>query len=226
MIVSGTGAGVGNSCKEYFTIDVTAIAHSDARIRVTDNTNTVQHNNLFLTSANTTIFANDGTTPLTFYDGRSVVPVLVRTIGLSLSNTRNTISYVIRRAGFEEIRVDNLAMNAPVVIEELLVDENWSNTGVIALISDLDELYDEAKKAEVNDLSLPILITANGSILDLGAYNILVDASAGSVFAINTVANTITIKVNSSTCSRDKIQQHPNNGNCEYGRRRQLRIWL
>ena len=188
------GGGSGHYTKEYFTIDITGIAHSDTKIRVSDNTNTVQHDGITLTTANTTIYANNGTTPLSDYEGKRVVPVLVRTITQSLSNTRNTISYLIRRAGFHEIRVDNFAMNAPVVIEDLLVDENWSNTGVISTITNLDEFYDEAKKAEANDLSLPVLITANGTTLDFGNRNILLDTSAGSAFVINTGTNTITIK--------------------------------
>jgi len=189
-----SGGGASNDSKEYFTIDVTEIVDNGAKIRVTDSNNIVQHNDIALTTANTIIYANDGTTPLAFYSGKNVVSVQVRNIEGTTSTTRNTIYYLIRRLGFEEIKVDNLAMNNPVVIEEMLVDSAWSNTGIITEISNLDELYDEAKKVEFNDLTLPIIASTNGTELNLGSYNLVVDATATSVFSVDMVTNSITIK--------------------------------
>jgi len=67
-------------------------------------------------------------------------------------------------------------------------------------IDNLDQLYDRAKSWKVTtaNIEYPTIgtqpVTGDGTVLDLGNRNILIDASAGSAFAINTVANTITIK--------------------------------
>ena len=71
--------GAANYGREYFTIDVTAIRHDNANGLVTDEDNTVLFNNS-LTEANTTIYANNGTTELDYYSDKNVIPCLVRTI--------------------------------------------------------------------------------------------------------------------------------------------------
>ena len=69
-----------------------------------------------------------------------------------------------------------------------------------AAIDNLDQLYDRAKSWKVTtaNLEYPTIstqpITADGTALDLGNLNLIVDATAASAFAINTSTNTITIK--------------------------------
>ena len=67
-------------------------------------------------------------------------------------------------------------------------------------IDNLDQLYDRAKswKVDVANIEYPTIgtqpVTANGTELDLGNQNLMVDGTAGSAFAVNTGTNTITIK--------------------------------
>jgi len=66
-------------------------------------------------------------------------------------------------------------------------------------IDNLDQLYDRAKswKVDAANVEYPTVstqpITGANSVLDLGAMDLVVDASAGSAFAVNTTTNTITI---------------------------------
>ena len=187
-------ADAGNHGKEYFTIDVTAIRHDDAKIRVVDGASTVQISSDALTVSNTTIYANDGVTPLTYYNGKNVIPCLVRTIGNTQSSSRNTISYIIRRNGYREVSSYNLAMNTPVVISEMVIDENWSNTATITEISNLDELYDEAQKWLTNNLDTENFLSVNAGKLIMSDWNLVLDKNASAVFVGNSSSKTITIK--------------------------------
>ena len=186
--------GAANYGREYFTIDVTAIRHDNANGLVTDEDNTVLFNNS-LTEANTTIYANNGTTELDYYSDKNVIPCLVRTISTTLSTTRKNINYLIRRNGYQEIRVDNLAMNEPVVIKEMPEDTSWSNTGTITQITTLDEFYDEAQKWLTNNLSTSSFISVDVRNIDLSNYNLVVDANAASLFSVSGT----TITINSAT---------------------------
>ena len=88
---------------------------------------------------------------------------------------------------------------------ELAQDANITESNRVtvdgyATIDNLDQLYDRAKSWKVTtaNIKYPTIstqpVTADGTVLDLGNRNLLVDASAGSAFAINTGTNTITIK--------------------------------
>jgi len=78
-------------------------------------------------------------------------------------------------------------------------------------LENLDQLYDRAKswKVTVANLEYPTIstqpVTASGTALDLGNRNIIVDATAGSAFAINTSTNTITIKPTAALLSGAKF---------------------
>lgn len=77
-----------------------------------------------------------------------------------------------------------------------------ASAAALATIATLNNFYDAAKdwKCQANSarLEYPTLFTqpvnAAGTTVDLGALNILVDATAASAFAINTGTNTITVK--------------------------------
>ena len=124
-----------------------------------------------------------------------MIPCLVRTISTTLSTTRKNINYLIRRNGYQEIRVDNLAMNEPVVIKEMPEDTSWSNTGTITQITTLDEFYDEAQKWLTNNLSTSSFISVDVRNIDLSNYNLVVDANAASLFSVSGT----TITINSAT---------------------------
>ena len=67
-------------------------------------------------------------------------------------------------------------------------------------VSTLDQLYDVSKNwgCQMANFALPtastLLINRNGSTLDLGSRNLIIDSAAGAAFAVNTGSNTITIK--------------------------------
>lgn len=74
--------------------------------------------------------------------------------------------------------------------------------GALTSISTFDDLYDAAKywktRPVAAQLEYPTISTqpvnSNGTILDLGSRNLVVDAGAAAAFAIDTATNTITIK--------------------------------
>jgi hypothetical protein len=61
------------------------------------------------------------------------------------------------------------------------------------------KLYDRGKSYLVDNYAgeLSALVTRSGNLIDAGAYNVTIDATASSVFALS--GNTITIKANSFT---------------------------
>jgi len=75
---------------------------------------------------------------------------------------------------------------------------NKATVDAYSVISNLDQLYDRAKSWSCDNLELSIpsfgsqLINANGTELDLGALNLVIDSTAASVFS--STASTITIK--------------------------------
>lgn len=204
--------GPSSDAKEYFSIDVTNIASDDTKIRVVDGSGTEQHNK-FLSDANTKVYANDGVTELRYYTGKKIIPCLVRSItSTSISSTRNTISYLIRRNGYQEISVDNLAMNAPVIINDMTIDESWSNTGTITEISTLDEFYDETQKWLTNNLGTSNFISTNGTEIILeNNWNLVLSNSASSLYSVDTTNKIITIKSN-TLISGDKFSSISTSG--------------
>jgi hypothetical protein len=95
---------------------------------------------------------------------------------------------------------------AASVTRALLADVNitQANPATVAAyteIGNLDRLYDRAAlwltEAGANMEHVGggnYLITADGSDLDLGSHNLVIDATAASAFAVNTGTNTVTIK--------------------------------
>ena len=82
-----------------------------------------------------------------------------------------------------------------------LTESSSSNVSAYTTIDNLDELYDYAKywkTLNADNIQVPsvgdLLISISGKKLDLGAFDLVVDSGAGSVFAVDTGNNTITIK--------------------------------
>ena len=79
-------------------------------------------------------------------------------------------------------------------------ETNKATVNAYTSIDNLDELYDRAKSWKVDNVGLEypaideLLAVADGTKLDLGNRNLVIDATAGSAFAVNQGANTITIK--------------------------------
>lgn len=74
--------------------------------------------------------------------------------------------------------------------------------GALTSIATLDNLYDAAKHWKTRPIAAQIEypskttqpVNANGTVLDLGSRNLVIDASASAAFAVNTATNTITVK--------------------------------
>ena len=99
-----------------------------------------------------------------------------------------------------------LSMLESVELATILQDDGFvtetSKTTVDAYteLSNLDRLYDRYKSWFVDNLEVEYpsfgaqKLTGDGSSLDCGNANLVIDATAASVFAVNTGTNTITIK--------------------------------
>lgn len=146
------GGGSGNFCKEYFTLDLTNIADNEARARVVDSLGTIQFENN-LTDTNLTLNDYSGN-PLEYYNGKKIIPCQVREITTAISNSRNTISYIIRRLGYQEIRVDNLSMNAPVIIGEMLIDNKHDSSIDVSTLTGIS-VNSTTKKVTLTETRTP-----------------------------------------------------------------------
>jgi hypothetical protein len=88
----------------------------------------------------------------------------------------------------------------PAMVNDSAVTLSRTAAGALSTINTLDQFYDAAKfwnvqSANVNYPSATTQVaTAAGTTLDLGALNVIVDATAASAFAVNTGTNTVTIK--------------------------------
>ena len=75
-----------------------------------------------------------------------------------------------------------------------------ASAAALAAIASLSDLYDAAKYYGVQSANINYptattnVIAASGTVADLGAHNILIDATAASAFAVNTGTSTVTIK--------------------------------
>lgn len=186
---------------EYFSIDVTSIRHDDVKIRLVDSENEVQHNDVSLTEANTTPLSNNGD-DLEYYNGRSVVLFKAREIETTLSTTRRTASYIIRKVGYNDIIVNNATVNAPIVIEDMTINDAYSNTSEVSEVSNTNELVDGFIRALQNDLSVSSdLLTFDGtSIVIKSGYTLAVDNTISSSVEIDNT--TIKVKLGNSSLSK------------------------
>ena len=89
---------------------------------------------------------------------------------------------------------------APAMVNDAAVTLSRSAAGALASVATLDDFYDAAKYWNVQSANVNFptastqVATAAGTTLDLGALNVVVDATAASAFAVNTGTNTVTIK--------------------------------
>jgi len=95
---------------------------------------------------------------------------------------------------------ENLNRTQVFFTDPNISESNRATVNAYTTIDNLDQLYDRAKSWKVTtaNIEYPTIstqpVTAVGTVLDLGNRNLIVNPSAGSVFAINTGTNTITIK--------------------------------
>jgi hypothetical protein len=89
---------------------------------------------------------------------------------------------------------------APNLLDDVNVTErSKAVTDAYTLLEAPQKLYDRGKSYLVDNYAgeLSALVTRSGNLIDAGAYNVTIDATASSVFALS--GNTITIKANSFT---------------------------
>ena len=88
----------------------------------------------------------------------------------------------------------------PAMVNDTAVTLSRSAAAALATIPSLDDFYDAAKYWNVQSANVNFptattqVATAAGTTLDLGALNVVVDATAAAAFAVNTGTNTVTIK--------------------------------
>jgi hypothetical protein len=88
----------------------------------------------------------------------------------------------------------------PAMVNDSAVTLSRSAAGALTSVATLDNFYDAAKFWNVQSANVNFptastqVATAAGTTLDLGALNVVVDATAASAFAVNTGTNTVTIK--------------------------------
>lgn len=88
----------------------------------------------------------------------------------------------------------------PAMVNDSAVTLSRSAAAALTTIATLDNFYDAAKFWNVQSANVNFptastqVATAAGTTLDLGALNVVVDATAGAAFAVNTGTNTVTIK--------------------------------
>jgi len=141
------------------------------------------------------------------------------------SNTNNTEDFVLYHYAYNsaEVNVDLLGTGLKTVPWTLFDDLSISETNRVtvdgyATIDNLDQLYDRAKSWKVTtaNIEYPTIstqpVTADGTVLDLGNRNLIVNPSAGSVFAINTGTNTITIKSTAALVAGTKFSSIKTSG--------------
>jgi hypothetical protein len=89
---------------------------------------------------------------------------------------------------------------APNLLDDVNVTErSKAVTDAYTLLEAPQKLYDRGKSYLVDNYAgeLSTLVTRSGNLTDAGAYNVTIDATASSAFALS--GNTITIKANSFT---------------------------
>lgn len=99
--------------------------------------------------------------------------------------------------------IDELTFEWTMFDDANVTEQDQTIVANYATIDDLGQLYDYAKYwKQINETNIEIpsidalLIENESSILNIGNYNLAVDANASSVFEVNTSSNTITIKSN------------------------------
>ncbi|AUR96765.1 hypothetical protein NVP1232O_31 [Vibrio phage 1.232.O._10N.261.51.E11] len=188
-----------NNTLEYFTLDVTDVRSDNLKIRVVNQTGDVLFDS-YATNSNTTLRNFDNSVMAAYID-RSVVPILVRTVGATLSTERDQISYTVRRAGFREIAVNNEQINAPIVISEMLVDSGFSgNPSTLVTIGNAEELFDSFQHSAVADASIDydILTAIGDTIVVKTGWTLEQSTTQAPLIAIDNANKVITFKMHTS----------------------------
>lgn len=108
------------------------------------------------------------------------------------------ISYLYQPASLPLPLLTSQTVNLVALTDPNVTETNKATVDAYTTIDTLDELYDRCKSWTVDNLALANpsfgaqIATGNGSTLDLGAFNLTIDATAASAFVV--AGSTVTIK--------------------------------
>jgi len=108
--------------------------------------------------------------------------------------------------------VGNLVLDWTLFDDTNISETNIATVQAYSALNSLEQLFDRAKawKIELANIEYPTIstsvITTDGSTLNLGAQNLVVDGSAPSAFEINTGASTITINAGTMNCDSSRFK--------------------
>jgi hypothetical protein len=91
----------------------------------------------------------------------------------------------------------NVSVSTPQTADSGITQANVATVAAYTTLETLDKLYDYIRYYESVNVSQDQIATKAGSSIDLGSYNLVVNATAGSVFTV--VGSTITIKASTLT---------------------------
>jgi hypothetical protein len=177
-------------------VNVAGVAVTDpTRIVVRDNVPTTVYNDVVTTGVlprqelryrDMTILAV-GSIPWASAGGTTYAPYAVA-----------AISYLYQPATLPLPLLKSQAVNLVALADSYISQTNRATVDAYATIDTLDRLYDRAKAWSVDNLAAANpsfgaqLAVGNGTELDLGAFDLVVDATAAQAFSVS--GNTITIK--------------------------------
>jgi len=119
---------------------------------------------------------------------------------LSYGHNYRVTEQQLKGVGVLEVDVE-LAQDANIT------ESNRATVDGYATIDNLDQLYDRAKswKVTTTNIEFPsinkLLLSAAGTVLNTGDYDLILDDTAGSVFAVDTGNQTITVKTTALVAS-------------------------
>lgn len=108
-----------------------------------------------------------------------------------------------------DVTLDRFANTVPffVATDDNITEANATTVRAYATIDDLNELYDRSRAYDEDTPGNGFdALTVSGDVIDVGAYNVIIDPTAPAAFDLDTGGNTITIRTsalnNSSQFSR------------------------
>jgi hypothetical protein len=199
--------------KDLLGANVEGVVYLDGGLIATSQTTPLGHSitGIVQETNKHTFTTNNGTTGLLSVSlgsnelpNTSTNPVYTRT---STNNAFNAYyfayGYLPSQEGLDLAGNNSLEVERVLFVDPNISEANKATVDAYTEIDTLDELYDRAKSWKVDNIDEEFpttsdqLITSDGSKLDLGSLNLMIDANASQAFSVNTSTNTLTIKASS-----------------------------
>lgn len=199
-----TNSNASNSPNNTFRLSqyLNASYVSAAGAAITDNTRFVVRDNVPTTVYNSTVVTGTIPRQQLRYRDMTISSTGDRTWASAGGTTYApyavaAISYLYQPASLPLPLLTSQTVNLVALVDSYVTQTSKATVDAYTSINDLDKLYDRAKSWTVDNLANAVpsfgtqLITANGAELDIGAFNLTIDATAGSAFTVS--GGTITI---------------------------------